>query len=65
MNKRQAKKSFKKKHGHNPFIIPYHNFFPWKNRGSYEYAYRTTFPIYESMIKSLRKMNEVVNRNED
>ena len=64
MNKRQAKKAFKKKHGHNPFIIPHHNIFPWKNKGSYEYTHRIMLPVYENMVKSLRKMKGGEQGNE-
>lgn len=55
MNKRQAKKAFKKKHGYNPVIIPHYDFFPWKNRGSYEHAHEISMPIIKSLRESLRE----------
>ena len=55
MNKRQAKKAFKKKHGYNPIIIPHHDFFYWKNRGSYEQTHKICMPILEGLRESLKR----------
>lgn len=55
MNKRQAKKAFKKKHGYNPIIIPHLDFFYWKNRGNYEQTHKICMPILENLRESLKR----------